>query len=81
MIPHYQLQCHTCQPIQFTCIKYNFFIILGGIWPHWKINTGKHNFHEILLLCKTEQKVGKTVERAANTRHRQMHTDWPSAVG
>ena len=21
---------HTCQPIQFTCIKYSFYIILGG---------------------------------------------------
>ena len=42
---------HTCQPIQFTSIEYIFFIIfLGGIWQYWKMDTGKHNFHEILLL-------------------------------
>ena len=39
---------HTCQPIQFTGIKY--FHYFGGIWPYWKMDTGKHNFHEILLL-------------------------------
>ena len=22
----------------------------GDIWPYWKMDTGKHNFHEILLL-------------------------------
>ena len=48
---------HTCQPIQFTSIKYSFsfiylfiFVFFGGIWPYWKMDTGKHNFHEILLL-------------------------------
>ena len=45
-----QWQSHTCQPIQFTSIKYFFFIILGGIWPFRKMDTGKHNLHEILLL-------------------------------
>ena len=43
---------HACQPIQFTSIKIKiqFFHYFGGIWPHWKMDTGKHNFHEILLL-------------------------------
>ena len=41
---------HTCQPIQFTSIKYIFFHYFGGIWPYWKMDTGKHNFREILLL-------------------------------
>ena len=27
----------------------------GGVRPYWKMDTGKHKFHEILL-CKTEQK-------------------------
>ena len=41
---------HTCQPIQFTGTKYSFLIILGG-YGHIakKMDTGKHNFHEILL--------------------------------
>ena len=25
---------------------FNYF---GGIWPCWKMDTGKHNFHEILM--------------------------------
>ena len=45
------------------------------------MDTGKHNFHAILLLFQTEQKDWKTVKQAADTRHRQMHTDWPSAIG
>ena len=28
-------------------LKNHYF---GGIWPYWKMDTGKHNFHEILLL-------------------------------
>ena len=61
-------------------IKYSFFIILGK-WPCLRMDTGKHTFHEILLLCKTEQKDWKFVERAANACHCQNHTDWPHAVG
>ena len=30
--------------------KIQFFHYFGGIWPYWKMNTGKHNFYEILLL-------------------------------
>ena len=29
---------------------------------------------------KLSKKIEKTVEGAADTRHRQMHTDWPSAI-
>ena len=39
---------HTCQPIQFSGIKKIKNHYLGGIWPYWKMDTGKHNFHEIL---------------------------------
>ena len=42
---------HTCQPRLFTGIKYIFFFhYFGGIWHYWKMDTGKHNFHKILLL-------------------------------
>ena len=30
--------------------KIQFFHYLGGIWPYWKMDTGKHHLHEILLL-------------------------------
>ena len=46
----------------------------GGGWPYWKMDTGKHNFRDILLLFSTE-KITKTVEQAADTCHHQMHTD------
>ena len=29
--------------------KIKFFHYFEGIWPYWKMDTGKHNFHEILL--------------------------------
>ena len=41
---------HTCQPIQFTSIKYKNHFFFLNIWPYWKTDTGKHSFHEILLL-------------------------------
>ena len=28
---------------------YLFIFYLGEIWPYWEMDTGKHNFHEILL--------------------------------
>ena len=74
-------QHHTCQTHTVYLYKIQFFHYLGGIWPYWKMDTGKHKFHEILLLCKTKQKDWKIVEWAADTRHCQMHTDWPSAIG
>ena len=52
--------------MQFPGIKYSFFIIGwggggggGGIWPYWKMDTGKHNFHEILLLFKLSKETEK----------------------
>ena len=30
--------------------KIQFLRYFRGIWPYWKMDTGKHNFHEILLL-------------------------------
>ena len=70
---------YTCQPIQFTSIKYSFFHYFGEIWPYWKMDTEKRNFHEILLLLS--KKDDKTLKWAADTCHHQMHTDWPSAIG
>ena len=43
--------------------KIHFFHYFGGIWPHRKINTGKHNFHEILLLFF---KLSKKIEKLSN---------------
>ena len=40
----------------------------------------KTSFSSDFVVSKTEQKDWKTVERAASTLHRQMHTDWPSAI-
>ena len=54
---------HTCQPIQITCIKKFLNHYFGGIWPHWKMDTGKHNFHEILLLFF---KLSKKIEKLSN---------------
>ena len=48
--PVLMFRVHTCQPVQFTGIKYFFFHYFEGIWLYWKMNTGKHNFHEILFL-------------------------------
>ena len=55
---------HTCQPIQFTSIKYSLFVCLffqyfRGTWPYWKMVTGKHNFHEILLFFKLSRRIEK----------------------
>ena len=49
--------------------KIHFFHYFGGVWPYWKMDTGKHKFHEILLLCKTEQKDWKS----------SRHTPLPNA--
>ena len=72
---------HTCQPKNITGITFLKTIILGGyilygyIYVHigkW-IQENKKN-HEIFLFFLTEQKDWKTVKRAADTHHRQMHT-------
>ena len=45
------IHLHTCQPIQFTSIKYNlFFSLFWGDMAILEMDTGKHNFPEILLL-------------------------------
>ena len=54
---HVYLSTHTVY--RYKRLKHKKIIILGGyaiIWPCWKMDTGKHNFHEILLLFQTEQK-------------------------
>ena len=38
------LSTHTVY--QYKNFKNHYFV---GIWPYWKMDTGKHNFHEILL--------------------------------
>ena len=45
------LSAHTVYhyKIQLFFVVVVFLIILGGIWPYWKMDPGKHNFHEILL--------------------------------
>ena len=46
----YSIQFSYLYSIQFTSIKYIKNHYFGEIWPYWKMDTGKHNFHEILLL-------------------------------
>ena len=57
---------HPYQPVQCVCVracvraylsthtvywyKIQFLHYFGRIWPYWKMDTGKHNFLEILLL-------------------------------
>ena len=54
---HKQSVNSRCWSIYFTYLsthtvhqyKIHFFHYFGGIWPYWKMDTGKHNFQEILL--------------------------------
>ena len=39
--------------------KIQFLHYFRGIWPYWKMDTGKHHFHEILLLFKLSKKTEK----------------------
>ena len=48
-----------------------FSLFWGGIWPHWKADTGKHNFHEILLL--------NWAKRLKNCWMSSQHTPSPNA--
>ena len=43
--PHTYLSTHTVYQV-----KIQFFHYFRGVWPYWKMDTGKRNFHEILLL-------------------------------
>ena len=52
---------HTCQPIQFTSIKYSFFIILGG-YGH----TGKWIQENAILIIFRCFKLSKMIERLLN---------------
>ena len=55
---------HTCQPIQFTCIKYSFYIILGG-YGH----TGKWIQENIIFMrfCCCFKLSKKTEKQPMNT--------------
>ena len=75
------LSTHTCQTTQFTSIKYSFFIIVGGCGQ-----TGKWKQENIIFMrfgcCfKPSTKDWKTVKRAADECHHQIHTGWLSAIG
>ena len=50
--------------------KIQFFSLL---WPHWKMDTGKHSFHEILLLCKT----AKRLKNCWTSSRHMPSPDWP----
>ena len=53
-------QIHTCQPIKFTSIKkYIKNHYFRGIWPYWRMDTGKHHFHEICCCFKLSKKTEK----------------------
>ena len=56
------LTMHTCQPIQFTSIKYFFFNhYFRRIWPYWKMDTRKHNFCEFCCF-----KLAKRLKKLSN---------------
>ena len=45
----------------YECITYLsthtvYLYKIHFLWPYLKMDTGKHNFHEILLVFSTEQK-------------------------
>ena len=44
---HFNAYLSTRTVYQYKILKNHYF---GGIWPYWKIDTGRHNFHEIVLL-------------------------------
>ena len=45
LVPNANLSTHTVYQY-----KIQFFHYFGRLWPYWKMDTGKHNIHEILLL-------------------------------
>ena len=83
-IKEHHSQVYTCQPIQFTSIEYIFVISGGrggGIWPYWKMDTGKQNFHEILFCFKLSKKIQKlSKEQPTHALAKWTLTAWPSAV-
>ena len=58
----------------------SFSVIILGDMAILENGYRKTSFSSDFVVSKTEQKDWKTVERAASTGHRQMHTDWPSAI-
>ena len=54
------LSTHTVYQYKTVVVVFNYF---GGIWPYWKMDTGKHNFHETLFFCF---KLSKKIEKLSN---------------
>ena len=54
--------------------KIQFCHYFGGIWPYWKMDTGKHNFHEILLFYSF-----KLTRRLRNCWTSSWHLPSPNA--
>ena len=78
---------HTCQPIQFTSIKYRFFIFFwgggGGGYGHigkW-IQENTIIFMRFCCCFKLSKKIEKLSNEQLTHAIVQMHTDWPSATG
>ena len=69
------LHHHTCQTIQFTSIKYFFFLhYFGGhmIWPYWKMDPGKQFSWDFAVVLKR-------AKRLKNCWMSSWHTPSPNA--
>ena len=72
---------HTCQPIQFTSIKYSFSLF-GGEYGH----IGKWIQENIIFMrfccCfKLSKKTEKLLNEQLTLTNHQMHNDWPNTIG
>ena len=67
-VAHAYLSTHTVYGYKILFFSHYF----GGIWPYWKADTGKHNFHEILLLLNW-------AKRLKNCWMSSRHTPSPNA--
>ena len=63
LIPHSYLSTHTVY--QYKMQFYHYF---GGIWPYWKMDTGKHNLMRFCCCFKLSKKIEKlSNEQPMNT--------------
>ena len=79
---NYCAEKHTCQPIQFTGIKYSSFIILGG-YGHIGNRIQENIIFMRFCFCF---KLSKKTEKLSNEQPTQAIakctlSDWPSAIG
>ena len=71
---------HTCQPIQFTSIKYSFSLF-GGEYGHGKWIQENIIFMRFCCCFKLSKKTEKLLNEQLTPTNHQMHNDWPSTIG